>query len=150
MKRATLTRFETGPEGTFGDLVFEGGAFKCKVVERPWDNNNRGTSGIPKGKYIFKKRTDSPAHGTVYEEWDDPTTPQREDVKDRDNVQIHAANYPDELLGCLAPGLIVARFPKAPGLPVKKGVTSSATALKQLIEFTQWEDIELTVTGVCG
>lgn len=154
MKKATINRDESDEDGTFGSFSAEGGAdgkgFKCRIAELPWRNNENGKSCIPKGTYLFKWRTDSPKHGACYEEWDDPSTPKKEDVPGRTNVQIHAANWPEQLLGCLAPGAQVAYISPGPGMPAKKGVTSSKATLKALEDFFNRETFELTITGVCG
>lgn len=160
MKTAKLIRLGTGDEGTFGHLTVPSG-FECRTLELPWRGNARQVSCIPAGKYLFKWRTDSPKHGECYEEWDDPSTPQREDVKDRDNVQIHAANlagdtekgYVAQLLGCIAPGYLVAQF-KAGSAPAGKkhqhGVTSSGATLKRLVEYFAKETFELEIVWESG
>ncbi len=143
VRKATLTRYETGDEGTFGILTIgdpAAPAFRCYTVELPWRENRNGVSCIPTGEYLFKWRTDSPKHGSCYEEWDNPATPEAEDVPGRSNVQIHAANlagdmekgFISQLLGCIAPGAGVAKFPagvKPAGSKDQMGVTESGKTL---------------------
>lgn len=161
MKQATLTRLETGPEGTFGRLDIHDEktgevVFTCATLELPWRENARGVSCAPAGSYLFKWRTDSPKHGACYEEWDDPATPEREDIKDRDNIQIHAANlagdetqgYVKQLDGCIAPGLSVVKFhagKKPAGAKDQRGVSASVTATKQLAAALNYETFRLTI-----
>src|SRR3990167_9106461 len=95
MRTGTLTRLRTGDDGTFGHLVLDSG-FRCVMLELPWRDNQRGRSCVPAGRYLFAWRTDSPKHGACYEEWDDPSTSAREDIANRDNIQIHAANLPGD------------------------------------------------------
>lgn len=116
MKHAFLVRRETDDMGTRGTLILRDETdtivFSCRTLELPHRGNKPGKSCVPAGVYGFKWRKDSPKHGEVYEEWDDPATPQKEDVPGRENVQIHAANlagdvdkgYVSQLLGCIAPG----------------------------------------------
>ncbi len=157
MKKMILPRIETSDEGTFGFIKNEDGEhFECRTLELPWRGNDRGVSCIPAGVYLFKWRTDSPKHGECYEEWDDPATERKEDVPDRDRVQIHAANlagdkakgYVAQLLGCIAPGEAVVDFKagtKPAGDKNQRGVASSGAALKRLVEFLGKETFQLTV-----
>ena len=161
MVQAVLIRRDTGDQGTFGDFHLLDGRFRCKTVELPWRENARGVSCIPAGIYLFKWRTDSPAHGECYEEWDDPETAKKEDVPERDCVQIHAANlagdaakgYVAQLRGCIAPGLAFAMFPagtiKGQKTP-QKGVTQSGKALEALINETKKELLELEIVWAPG
>jgi len=142
VRKATLTRYETSDQGTFGVLTI-GDTFRCYTLELPWRDNRAQLSCIPTGEYLFKWRTDSPKHGSCYEEWDDPTTPTQEDVPGRSNVQIHSANlagdvekgYVSQLLGCIAPGENVLPFkggtPPA-GAKDQMGVGASKTALGRM------------------
>jgi len=146
VRKATLTRYESGDEGTFGILTIgdpAAPAFKCYTLELPSRENAVGKSCIPAGEYLFKWRTDSPKHGECYEEWDNPLTPEHEDVLGRSNVQIHAANlagdvekgYVSQLLGCIAPGMCVAKFPAnvpPAGAKAQMGVTGSKDALRKM------------------
>lgn len=49
MIRVFLTRFRTGPDGTFGHLQAPG--FACLTGELPWRDNHPGLSCIPAGVY---------------------------------------------------------------------------------------------------
>ena len=162
MKQAILTRLETDDEGTRGRLevlneITGDVVYSCAVLELPWRNNKRDRSCAPAGSYLFKGRTDSPKHpGFVYEEWDDPATPEREDVKDRDNTQIHAANlagdvekgYVAQLLGCIAPGKTFTKFPggvKPAGAKDQLGISASGPTLKELLAVLNKETFHLTI-----
>ena len=162
MRKAILLRRETGDQGTFGSLYLDGIAEPfCVTLELPWRKNARGSSCVPAGKYLFKKRPDSPKHGSVYEEWDDPATPAREDVKDRDNCQVHAANlagdaekgYVAQLLGCIAPGKAVITFKaghKPAGSKDQRGIAASRTALAELEAELAGELLELDIRWAAG
>lgn len=64
------------------------GSFECYALEN-------ALLAIPAGTYEIELY-DSPKHG--------PDTPQLKNVPGRTNIQIHIANFPHELLGCIAPG----------------------------------------------
>ena len=115
MRKATLTRYETGPEGTYGRLVTDNG-YECYIMELPWKDNHKDESCVMAGDYECKK-VDSPRFGSVYG---------LKDANNRTEVRIHAANWPRQLKGCLAPG-------RAVGLVMgTKGVMSSRDALNGL------------------
>ncbi len=160
MIQGRLVRFETSDQGTFGDLEIFSSAgeviFKCVTAELPWRNNRRMESCAPAGTYLFKLRLGSPKHGDVYEEWDDPATPEREDIKDRDCIQIHAANlagdaskgYVKQLDGCIAPGADVVTFgagTKPAGSKDQKGVVRSGPTLKKLMEILGGDTLRLEI-----
>ena len=161
MKTVTLIRKETGDEGTFGSLTIEGSPFNCRTLELPWRGNARGVSCFPAGVYLFKWRTDSPKHGQVYEEWDDPATLEREDVPERTNCQIHSANlagdatqgYVRQLEGCIALGYDVTTFPsgRAPaGTRHQKGVILSREAVMGFATALNRETFKLIVKWAPG
>lgn len=139
MRKATLVRTETGPEGTFGLLSTDSG-FSCYIVERPWLDNKQGESCIPAGLYRFRWRKDSPLHGEVYE---------AEKVLDRTNIQIHSANWADQLLGCLAPGRAIMDI-KRPDGEIRKGVTSSRDATAGLVADLGKAQFDLAISWAPG
>ena len=100
-KTYTLKRryFETG---TFSTLHREDGSKVCVFVERPWLDNAANVSCIPEGEYRAKK-TDSPKFGESY--YLEGETVSLNGPSKRTHILIHAANLPEELHGCLAPGL---------------------------------------------
>lgn len=145
MRKAVLTRLETSDEGTFGELISDSG-FTCRSLELPWRGNAKGRSCIPAGVYVFRWRTDSPAHGECYQADPDAEAP------GRDNIQIHAANWAGdqdkgfkaELLGCIAPGKAVSVMEHAPGKP-QRGVTESRATLEKLVKDLNREPFELAI-----
>ena len=155
MKRAILTRTETGDQGTFGRLVVEGTDFNCVTLELPWRNNASGKSCIPAGTYLFKM-TNSPKHGLCYEEWDDPATKEKEDVPDRDHIQIHSANlagdeakgYISQLLGCLALGVEAVTF-KAGTPPAgdkdQRGISASRATVEAFEKEMDYKQVRLVL-----
>ncbi len=65
------------------------------TVELPWKNNRAKESCIPPGEYQVTIRH-SPKYGKHY---------LINNVKGRDLILIHVANYTRELLGCIGVGL---------------------------------------------
>lgn len=139
MRRATLTRHDTGPEGTFGTLVTDSG-FSCRTGELAWHDNEPDRSCIPAGTYACTWRH-SPKHGDCYHV---------ENVPGRTNIEIHAANFVGdkdedmlcELLGCIAPGLQVGV------LKGQMAVKQSSLGLRMLVEDLGKEPFELTIVGL--
>lgn len=134
MRRITITRDETGPEGTFGKLVTDLN-FECYTLERPAEGDH---PCIPKGVYKVLWTNTHPIHGECYEVMNVPA---------RTAILIHSANWFDQLLGCIAPGRSVQDVEGVwQEKPRKmKGVTSSKDALKGLIENMDKKEFELTI-----
>lgn len=82
-----LNRFKKSEKSWIGRL-FVDGQEECYILERL-------DMIIPVGEYELELYN-SPKHGV--------DTLQLRGVKGRSNIQIHIANAPHELLGCLAPG----------------------------------------------
>ena len=89
-----LERFAYLPEGTLGVIRWPAGP-RLFTVERPWKNNEPFVSCIPEGDYPL--------------EWDTTgrirNVPRLRDTQPRTQINIHAANSPSELHGCIAPGM---------------------------------------------
>jgi len=96
MKIFNLIRFLKTPNGTFGILIWEGNILCC-TVERPWVANKVDVSCIPAG---FYRAVLSVRHA---ERTDNYKVYQIVNVPGRTVIQIHIANRPSELQGCIAP-----------------------------------------------
>lgn len=113
---------------TCGRLYGDDGTEVCVTLERPWvdkdadGKRDHGVSRIVPGIYQVVRRLDSPKHGEVFE---------LQNVPDATNIQIHAANHPTELEGCIATG---SAFGEATvkGLTAP-GVTGSRLALQKFM-----------------
>ena len=88
-----LTRFAVMPEGTLGRMNFPSGA-QLYTIERPWIENRPFVSCIPAGVYQLEQDLTGRVHG-----------PRLRAVPGRSQINIHPANKPHELQGCIAPGL---------------------------------------------
>jgi hypothetical protein len=96
MRHYTIKRYYT-PQGTFGDLSKEDGSKLCHTVERPHASFSSDHPCIPEGTYIAERyQSPNPNHGLVW---------LLKEVPDRTFIEFHIANWPSELLGCIAPGL---------------------------------------------
>ena len=92
--RLELVRKIFSSRSTIGDMSIDGVPY-CKTLELPWRDNANNISCIPEGAY--KVAIDmSVAH---HERW-----PHIMDVPGRGGVRIDIANYPSEILGCVAVG----------------------------------------------
>lgn len=160
MRKAHLTREETGDQGTFGTLWTDKG-FECRVLELPWRDedadglSDKGESCLPEGVYLFRWRADSPKHGECYEMLPSSLAP------NRTNIQVHAANlagdarlgYVKQLDGCIAPGAAVVTFKsgtRPAGDKDQRGVAASKATLRELEAHLGREPFELTICWAPG
>lgn len=95
--------------------------YHCKVLERPWKNNQRNISCIPEGKYEIKKEI-QPKRGKVL---------RIKNVPDRDGILMHKGNYVSHSKGCLLPGLELEHDINNDGL---KDVTQSTVAMNEIYD----------------
>ena len=79
-QHGTLVRSATGPEGTFGLLVFDGTSFH--TAELPWRRNKVGESCIPPGSYEVAWDTTGAIVGYAIQA-----------VPNRGNIEIHKGNW---------------------------------------------------------
>lgn len=117
-----LRRTRQDDEGTFGHLTLDG--FEAVTVERPKDGDH---PCIPAGTYNWKKFV-SPHNGPCL---------LLEGVPGRTMIEMHAANFMLQLLGCIAPGRDFARFTGTwEGQPYDlQGVSSSKLTLGAILSL---------------
>ena len=70
--------------------------FRCATLELPWKMNANRVSCVVAGQYPLVKEWSNAFKKDL---WELKLVPGRSEVK------IHGANYPKQLLGCIAPGL---------------------------------------------
>ena len=114
MEICRLLRTESTSTRTRGVLTHNG-EILCTVLELPWRDNQTDISCIPAGTYSVDV-INSPAHGRCFE---------LQGTEPRTNVQMHVANWPQELLGCIAVGTGY----------LANGVSNSRTALTRLLDM---------------
>ncbi|PKH06403.1 DUF5675 family protein [Moritella sp. Urea-trap-13] len=103
MKHFSLRRryFE---QGTYSTLHREDGSKVCCFVERPMLNNKASESCIVEGTYNAMPHQ-SPKFGACYALEAPALGVTRNGPSLRTHILIHKANSPQDLLGCLAPGV---------------------------------------------
>lgn len=94
MNIALVRRWYTA-KSTTGEMLIDG-RHQCYSLERPDLNNAAEVSCIPEGGYDLSLYFSS--HN---KRW----VPLLHDVPQRSMIEIHPANYPHELKGCIAPGV---------------------------------------------
>ena len=148
MFEATLIRFETGVQGTFGWLEVAG--LRLATAEPPWKNNQEDVSCVPAGEYECLPRR-SLKNGFCYE---------LQDVPGRSEVQVHKGNYAGDTskinpetdhlyvtdtLGCILAGLGHAVIEVERRQARQKGVASSGVAMDKLRAAVGEEGMLLTI-----
>lgn len=120
MKVFNLIRITEIEDGTFGVLLDEKIPFAL-TVERPWKDNKKGESCIPKNKYICK-RVNSLKFGNTFGVCD---------VPERSEILFHKGNILDDTHGCIVVG---EQFESLNG---KVAVLSSAKGFGEFLERTK-------------
>jgi hypothetical protein len=82
------------PGSTIFGVLLNGDKQLCCTCERPWLDNTPDVSCIPPGSYDFTTY-ESPTKGQVWI---------TQDVPGRTNIEVHSANWPSQLEGCIAVG----------------------------------------------
>lgn len=124
-----LDRFKFTDTGTFGMLTNDTGNL-CFTCELPWKDNQHDISCIPTGVYDVEKYQ-SPKHGDVW---------QIMNVPNRSNIEIHPANLPSQLLGCIGVGEALGELYNLPD------VTNSQKTFSMLKSILP-DNFILTITG---
>lgn len=128
MKTLILRRLTTGPQGTFGALVFENAPFVV-TLEPEWMDNRPATkeqqgSCIPAGEY-YCKRVKSPTFGNTFE---------ITNVPGRTHVLFHKGNLHDNSDACV---LVADKYGKLRG---KNGILSSGPGYDKLMRLLSDDD----------
>jgi len=132
-----IVRTLSNAVGTYGEMRIDGAPFAF-TVEQPWNGNLPGHSCIPAGDYRLLPY-DSAAHGPTVV-FHNPAlgifgTPAMIPAgqSGRSLCEIHSANWPFQLKGCVAVGERLTDL-----APHGLGVTASAATLQKL--FARWGD----------
>lgn len=144
---ATLDRYRTDDEGTFGRLVLPG--LTLETVELPWRDNTPKVSCIPQGTYQvrprFSNRFGRHFHVTK--------------VIARTMILIHAGNlagdkhrgWATHSEGCILPGRRTGKMVLDPKKGrVQRAVFQSRPALSMLRAAVRDQPFMLQIVGVCG
>ena len=114
-----LVRVASNSEATYGVLI-QGTIPFAVTLERPWLNNKRGESCIPKGTYqcVMVK---SPKFGPTF---------MVKDVPGRSEILFHKGNISDDSHGCI---LVGEQFNQVTGRP---GITASKEGFEEFMRLT--------------
>lgn len=137
MRLATLIRQETGDEGTFGAILFDGG-FALHTLELPWEKNAVNVSCIPCGTYNVEL-DDSPRFGSSYHV---------RDVPGRTHIIFHRGNWAGrksmpELHSDVA-GCILVGDDRRP-IENQAAVSDSRKAIDDMVIYLKSEPFELLI-----
>lgn len=115
-------------DGIFGEMFTEDLMFFCHTLEHAYPNENGVGffAKIPAGDYLCKRRFSPKFQCDVFEIMD---------VPGHDFIEIHIANYNEELDGCIAPGLGLGKT-----LNGGRMLTSSKKAFDALMELQKEVD----------
>ena len=130
MLQAVLYRYENTPQHTRGIFVFDGKIFY--TIERPWLDNRRNISCIPKGDYIvhYMKSSASGKYKNVFH---------IRNVRGRGGILIHNGNLVSHSKGCVILGSKAGRLGK------KAAVLSSKSAMLKLNQLAKKQVFKLRV-----
>lgn len=138
MRTVTITRFDTGYDGTFGtlktDCDFD---FECVTIELPWRDNHADLSCIPLGSYLCEY-AESPKFHQCYH---------LREVPGRTDILIHPGNWGGDVSkgfrasvkGCIALG---EHFRRIRG---QKGVDNSVETLERFEAAMSFQPFVLTI-----
>lgn len=90
--------------GTFSYLYRQDGSKVCAMVERADNNNAPNVSCIPEGTYRWLPH-ESPKFGSCYALEAETLGVTRYGPSLRTHILTHKANLPEQLEGCMAPGV---------------------------------------------
>jgi|TARA_B110000977_G_C11052861_1_gene482961 hypothetical protein len=135
MIKGYLTRLIDDGNQTLGVLTLFDGLdkiFECKTLELPWKDNKTNVSCVPKSVYKVLHRTSEKykKHFIL------------QDVRDRRYILIHQGNFNTDTRGCILVGSSFRQVNNDSLLDI----TSSKRTLSQLLEATEGEVFELTIT----
>lgn len=120
---------------TMGKLYHEG-KFICYTVEKPWKSNIPFESCIPAGIYDLREYN-SPKHFNCF-----VMVNKNLGVGITEGIRthclIHIANFPDEVVGCIGPGLRLH--------PTTWGVAHSRLAMEELNGLIDFKRVDWTLT----
>lgn len=125
------------PDRTPGIMTLEDGTEFC-TMERPWIQNMQAVSCIPEGVYRLDLRDSNVINrttkGKYLKGWEVTNVP------NRSLIMIHIANFPYQLMGCIAVGMKHGFLPSRNGQ--EYAVLQSAIAFEKMMTIlsarTEW------------
>lgn len=113
---------------TFGILQIAND--KWFTCERPWKDNENNVSCIPKGSYLCRWTLSPRLKKYTYEVLNVPR---------RSGIRIHSANFPSQVLGCVALG------EKIGTMEGQTGVFVSVSAIRHFNDIMNKQDFTLEI-----
>ena len=120
MKLTVYRLTESPAVPTFGVFLRETGVPFALTLERPWRDNQRSISCIPRGRYTAKRHI-SPKFGETF--W-------LQDVPGRSEILLHKGNLADDSHGCI---LVGEKFDPVNG---QDGITASKEGFDEFLRLT--------------
>lgn len=139
IERATIKNI-----GTFGILYDSQGNEVCRTVERDWEDNKSNISCIPDGIYTAEPCFSNRFGQTYILHNVDLGVGKYEGESDRFGILIHAANWPYQLKGCIAPVMAHTMINDV------LGGSSSRDALNLVLALFDGENVEIELTTQRG
>ena len=133
MKVVKIIRISDDGMQTLGALSVNFSDFTCKTLELPFKNNAKRVSCIPKGEYECVWSL-SPAMQTFHYEI--------KNVPGRSGIRIHAANFVEQLLGCIALGSEI----KDMNMDKRGDLYHSGNTIEAFEELMNHETFKLIIT----
>jgi len=93
-----VSRFAYEPDCTLSVVTVNGTTFEAWGIERPWLFNAPGRSCIPEGAYRGRVGRHYHSNGRI------SASIELLEVPERTEIELHEANVPSELRGCIALG----------------------------------------------
>ena len=138
MKIFKLIRCMKSSRGTFGVLLGHDDLLICNTVEKDWNENKVNISCVPEGFYKCHRMVRHFGTSKAYVVF------VLKDVPGRTLIQIHKANKPSELKGCIAPVTSWHKF------EFEMGGKSSGVAFYKFMAACEGEDrIGLWIKDTC-
>lgn len=135
LRQRFIQRLEQNDFASYGHFLDDEQRILFVTLELPDRNNARNISSVPAGTYIAE-RYFSPHHQRVVF--------RLIDVPDRDDCEIHIANLPEDLRGCVALGREFGTVTKANG-HTGPGVLESGLAFDAFMASHPEERFTLTI-----
>ena len=132
MKLTVYRLTESPAVPTYGVFLRDTGVPFALTLERPWRDNQRSISCIPRGRYTAKRHI-SPKFGETF--W-------IQDVPGRSEILLHKGNLADDSHGCI---LVGEKFDPVNG---QDGIAASREAFEEFMRLTAGlDEIVVNIEG---
>jgi hypothetical protein len=147
--RYRLRRHKQTDYATYGRIAHIDGTDICVTLERPWvdadgdGHRDRGVSRFVPGTYRLTPRLSHLNGGTGHRDYD---VWEFVGIPDIDDAQVHIANLPRDLKGCVGVGAAFGDVENPDTGTMDPGITGSRlTFEKWMTETAGYAELEITV-----